>query len=277
MGRLVLLTTPIGNIKDITIRAKEKLESAELIVAEDTRSLKELLHILGISISGKQVLSFHDQSPTSQISLLQKELEQDKELVLVSEAGSPIISDPAYPLVKMALDNGHEVDSLPGASSPICALELSGLAPNPFHFVGFLPRGDKEKTNTLGQALDWRGTVIFFESGQRLESTLKIIGELDPSASVVVARELTKKFQTIYRFIAADWTSQLEAMTMKGEFVVLVESTSKKRASSIQSEEIGQLAQACLERPGDKGLSKLLAAILGRSPKEIYSQLINKS
>ena len=144
MAGLTLITVPIGNLEDITFRAKQKLVECTTIVAEDTRVLKELLSRLEVDYSEKRIWAFHDHSEDTSLQGMLKAM-QEGELAYVSDAGSPVISDPALPLVKIALENDLAVDALPGVNAPIAALELSGLPATPFHFHGFLGR-DKGKS-----------------------------------------------------------------------------------------------------------------------------------
>jgi 16S rRNA (cytidine1402-2'-O)-methyltransferase len=165
MGKLVLLTLPIGNIDDITKRVLNSLLEAKTLIAEDTRTIKNQLNKLSIDSSNKKIISFHDQSGETKTKNLLEELEHS-DLYLVSEAGSPYISDPAYPLVKMALELGYEVDSYSGISAVTQSLELSGLPPIPFHFHGFPPRDSgKRKAYFQKEVASVYGTHIFFEGG----------------------------------------------------------------------------------------------------------------
>jgi len=159
VGKIILLNTPIGNLGDLTPRVLEALKTGRVFAVEDTRVFKELLNHLEITLEGKNIFSFHDQSNPKEIERL-LELATQQDLYLVSDAGSPIISDPAYPIVSNARKAAIEIDSYSGVSSPIMALELSGLPPMPFTFHGFLPR-DKGPKENIFLTLN-RGTHIFF-------------------------------------------------------------------------------------------------------------------
>lgn len=272
MGKIILLNTPIGNLSDLTPRVREALETGEVFAAEDTRVFRELLNHLGISVSGKKIISLHDQSEDRDVEkILQFALAGD--VYVASEAGSPIISDPAYPLVCAAYEKGIPVESYSGVSSPIMALELSGLPPLPFQFHGFLPR-ESGKRRKIFEGLG-EGTHIFFEAPTRIEDTVNDLAVTHPDSRVALVRELSKKFQEVLRFQAKDWGEVQKNLTVKGEFVLLFHVPSK---TSTDFKELRELAQEILAKgAGPKLLSKLLAIILDRPTKEIYSGLTRQN
>lgn len=269
MGKIILLNTPIGNLGDITPRVLEALKSGTLFAAEDTRVFKELLSHLGISLQGKRVYSLHDQSEGGVVKKLIQEAHKE-DLYVTSDAGSPIISDPAYPLVVAAYEEKIKVESYSGISSPVMALELSGLPPIPFHFHGFLPRESSKKGKVFADLS--LGTHIYFEAPTRIAETLDIMSEKAPELQVAVVRELSKKFEQVLKFKAQDWKTFKNELVQKGEFVILIHQNQEN--SGAQSSELKELAQELLAKgAGPKQLSKLLSAILDRSSKEIYSEL----
>ncbi len=272
MGKIILLNTPIGNLSDLTPRVREALEKGEVFAVEDTRVFKDLLNHLGISVSGKRILSLHDQSETRELDKI-IELALNGEVYVASEAGSPIISDPAYPLVCAAYERGIDVESFSGVSSPVMALELSGLPPLPFQFHGFLPResGKRQKIfENLGG-----GTHIFFEAPTRIEDTMEDLLRALPEVRVALVRELSKKFQEVLRFRADEWTERKKSLIVKGEFVLMFHKLDSK---VVGSKELTALAQEMLANgAGPKLLAKLLAEILDRPTKEIYSELTRQN
>jgi len=268
VGKIILLNTPIGNLGDLTPRVLTALTEGETFAVEDTRVFRELLNHLGISLNGKKIFSLHDQSEQSQTQRM-LELAKTGDLYVASEAGSPIVSDPAFPLVVAAYEMGIEVDSYSGVSSPIMALELSALPPIPFHFHGFLPREAGKRAKIFEEA--GYGTHIFFEAPTRIEDTLDELSQLLPEVSVAVVRELSKKFQQVIRFKASEWTVRKKEVIFKGEFILLIH---KNEAKAAMSGDLKELAQEMLvNKAGPKTLAKLLAAILQRSTKDIYSEL----
>ena len=271
MGKIILLNTPIGNLGDLTPRVLEALQKGETFAVEDTRVFKDLLNHLGISVSGKKIYSLHDQSESNQVERL-IDVAKSHHLYVASEAGSPIVSDPAYPLIVAAYRCGLEIESFSGISSPIMALELSGLPPIPFHFHGFLPREMAKKTKVWSD-LQY-GTHIFFEAPTRIEETLDQLCADYPDLQIALVRELSKKFQQVERFFAKEWDSIKQKVTFKGEFVLLVHSSSYQQASS---HHLKSLAEDILTHGATpKNLSKLLSDILDRPTKDIYGEL-NKS
>jgi 16S rRNA (cytidine1402-2'-O)-methyltransferase len=268
VGKIILLNTPIGNLGDLTPRVLEAFNQGETFAVEDTRVFKELLNHLGVSLTGKRIFSLHDQSEKTQVDKL-LEYAATGDLYVASEAGSPIVSDPAYPLILRAYEKGFEVDSYSGVSSPIMALELSALPPIPFQFHGFLPRESGKRAKIFQEA--GYGTHIFFEAPTRIEDTLDELAKLMPELQVAVVRELSKKFQQVMRFKAAEWSHLKASMTYKGEFILLIH---KPEQVGQMSGEVRLLAQELLaNQGGPKTLAKLLGAILDRPTKDIYSEL----
>lgn len=191
------------------------------------------------------------------------------DLYVASEAGSPIISDPAYPLVQLAYERGIKVESYSGVSSPVMALELSGLPPIPFQFHGFLPR-ESGKRIKIFESVGY-GTHIFFEAPTRVEETLDELAKTKPDCELVIVRELSKKFEQVVRLKAHEWSEKKKEVTFKGEFVFLFHN---KELSGGTSRETIQLAQEILASGASpKQIAKLLSTILDRSTKEIYSEL----
>lgn len=254
----------------MTSRALNVLKQQEVILAEDTRVLKKLCESVGIDVSQKRIFSFNDHDQNN-INGFINLLNQGNDLCLVSDAGSPIISDPAYPLVKSVLENGHQIDSIPGISSVIVALELSGLPPHPFTFHGFFPR-EQGKREELGDLLLERGqTHIFFESPHRILDCIDFLTSHLKDCRFSVSRELTKKFQETLRFNSKDWSEIKESLVVKGEFVVVINLPQVN--GSLQSGKLQSLAQEVLERADQKKISKLLSQILNQNAKEIYQLL----
>ncbi len=272
VGKIILLNTPIGNLSDLTPRVREALEKGETFAAEDTRVFRDLLNHLGISVSGKKIVSLHDQSEDRDLDKIIS-MAETGDVYVTSEAGSPIISDPAYPLVCAAYEKGIEVESYSGVSSPVMALELSGLPPLPFQFHGFLPR-ESSKRQKIFSAVG-TGTHIFFEAPTRIEDTMDDLALAQPDVQVALVRELSKKFQEVLRFKARDWEEKKKGLIVKGEFVLLFHNPVAKTSDF---KELKELAQEILAKgAGPKILSKLLALILDRPTKEIYSELTRQN
>lgn len=271
MAGIYLVTTPIGNIQDITYRAKQLIESSQYIYCEDTRVFKKLAKLLAIDVSAKYINSYHDHSSQLKLDNL-VELAHDHDCLFLSDAGSPIISDPAFPLIQLALEKDVSIFSVSGISSIIAALELSALAPIPFHFHGFLARDKSKKNKDFEMLGNIYGTHIFFEGVSRVIATIEEICALYPEFDFAVARELTKEFETVYRFKGSEFQNIKNSIVEKGEFVILIHNPQKQ--SNQVNDKLISLAREIIDggaRP--KPLSKLLAMITGDNGKDIYKKL----
>ncbi len=272
-GSLVLLTLPIGNPEDISLRALEVLKSKELFVSEDTRTFKRLLDHFSIDATQKRIISFHDHSHEKKYKEIFEILKNHRDVYFVSEAGSPIVSDPAYPLVRYCLENNVAIDSIGGISSVISALELSGLRSQPFQFIGFLPRKDSQIKEIFKSLYQYRGTSIIFESPRRLEATLKLLIETQLNFRVSIVKEITKTFQNVYRYnhpTEIDFTE----IDFRGEFVLTLEAQNQEE-NNLDNEHLQQLARNVLNNQGKKkDLAKLLGEILSIDSKEMYKELV---
>lgn len=272
MSELVLLTLPIGNNQDITLRAKQVLIQSDYILAEDTRVFKAFCKHNDIETKYKNIDSFHDHTSESKMIELINTLKKQS-IVLVSDAGSPIISDPAFPLVEAAVKNNIEIQSVPGVSSIIVALELSSLPPVPFHFHAFIPRDSGKKLKFAKELGSTYGTHIFFEGVSRVKSTLELLTNIYPNFDFCVARELTKQFQSIYRFKGTQWEQIEDEMVYKGEFVILLHNPNNSQSLD---EDIKILAQQIYDNGiHPKKLSKLISKIIDVPTKEVYQKLQN--
>ena len=261
------LNFPVITIRDM-VRAQETLL--------EHLKIDKLLSVLGIESKNYNIQSFHDHSQ-DKVEYIISSLENGLDIYLVSDAGSPIVSDPAFPLVRAAIDAGINIQTIPGCSAVTSALELSGLPPAPFMFWGFLARDDSSK-RVFFEKLSAKVTHIFFESPHRIEKTLKLIGESRPTCQIVVAREITKKFESIYRFEAQQFCSDQLNIIKKGEFVVLCHDFNDqngKSSSTLTSKQIEKAAMSYIEKGSTKNLSKLIALCLGKAPKEAYELLLS--
>lgn len=271
MSSLILVTLPIGNAKDITLRALESLKTGTYFYAEDTRVFKKLLELLEIDSSTKQIDSFHDHSE-GKIPQIVEKLHSGKDVYLVSDAGSPVISDPAFPIIRKAIELGLSVKTIPGVTSVVTALELSGLPPHPFHFWGFIARSAHEKKTFFEQLSGIKGTHIFFEAPHRIYETVEVFFETMPETELVVTRELTKMYESVARLKRDDLKMLSTLVLDKGEFVVLFHNDETKNANF--NELSAMVTEYLSGKPGTKKLAKIFAKILGADQKMIYDQLI---
>ena len=222
MSILYIVATPIGNLADITIRARETLNKVDLILCEDTRITQKLLSHCGIKTP---TLSYHQHSKLKKINYILKLLEEGKNLALVSDAGTPGISDPGNKLVDeviKSLNDEVKIVAIPGPSATITAASISGFPMDKFIFLGFPPAKRKRK-KFFDQVINSKYPVILYESPYRIIKTLKELSFLISNREIVVCRELTKKFETIYRGKIEQVIKEIEKDKIKGEFVVIVE------------------------------------------------------
>ena len=197
---LYFVGTPIGSARDITLRALDVLASADVLAAEDTRSLRHLMDIHGVPLNGRQVQSYHDHSGDGATARLLGALADGQSVAYASEAGMPLIADPGYGLSRAAAEAGHLVTAAPGPSAVVTALTLGGLPTDAFFFDGFLPSAKAARRNRLSELQDVPGTLVFYESPKRVAQTLADAAEiLGPDRPAVLARELTKKFEELRR------------------------------------------------------------------------------
>ncbi len=215
---LYVVSTPIGNLKDITLRAIGILGDVDLILAEDTRTSSVLLNHYQIK---KQLISYHEFNKDKKESSIIDALENGKSIALISDAGTPGINDPGYEIIKKVIESGYYVVSIPGPSAILAALVSSGLIIQPFTFLGFLPRKKNEMKNVLSRYINRLETLVIYESPLRIAKTLKTIYDVIGDRKLVLARELTKKFETIIRTTLKQ--SQDIEHNKKGEYVILIE------------------------------------------------------
>jgi len=218
-GTLYLVATPIGNLEDITLRALRTLRECDVVAAEDTRHSGQLLKHFGIS---KPLLSYFQFNEAKRSEEILQRLGRGEKVVLVTDAGTPAISDPGERVVRAALAAGYRVESVPGPCALISALTASGLPADEFHFIGFLAHKSGQRRSRLESLNNVPGTLVFYESPYRILKLLEELGQAMPTRPVVLARELTKKFEEYLRGTAAQLMEQLKNRAIRGEFVVLV-------------------------------------------------------
>ncbi len=218
-GTLYIVSTPIGNLEDITLRALRILKEVDLIACEDTRVTRKLLTHYQIS---KPLVSYFQQNQLFRIPYLIGKLKEGTKLALVSDAGTPGISDPGFFLIQEAIKEEIKIIPLPGASAAITALVVSGLPADDFIFIGFLPRKRGKITKELLKANELKKTIVFYESPYRIKKTLEIIKEILPEAKMSLARELTKIFEEVLRGSAEDLLNQIGSRQLKGEIIVVL-------------------------------------------------------
>lgn len=280
-GKLYLVATPIGNLEDMTYRAIRTLREADIIAAEDTRQTRKLLS--HFEITPGKLLSYHEHNKAASGPELIRLIIEGKNLALVSDAGLPAISDPGSDLVKLALEAGISVIPIPGANAALSALIVSGLPTERFQFVGFLPRDNKDRDSLLHSLQDEEHTLLLYESPHRLVKTLEaLLGALG-NRSVVLARELTKRYEEMARGLVSECLQWLEEHPPLGEYVIVVsganpDEVKEKKDAWWQQLSIEDHVSHYEEQEGisRKEAMKKAAADRGVSKRDIYKQLLEE-
>jgi len=267
---LKFIPTPIGNPQDITIRTLREFEQASLFLCEDTRNTKKLLDILAqrfeFTIPNAQFLSFHEHNGKERLKEVASRLESEN-VVYVSDAGMPIISDPGQILVEYCQKEGIEYDILPGANALLVAYSASGFDSGKFLFWGFLPHKGSNRSSELSKVLNMQVDIILYESPYRIEKLIQEITNIDENREIFLAKELTKKFQKYYKGKAKEILNQLSSINLKGEWVVVIKAKSEQNRV-LYLEDILKLDIA------PKIKAKILSKITDKSTKEWYKELI---
>ena len=273
-GMLYLCATPIGNLGDMTPRAVETLQNVDLIAAEDTRNSIKLLNHFGIRTS---MTSYHEYNKVEKADYLVEQIQQGKNVALISDAGTPAISDPGEVLVQKCQERGITVTSLPGPAACITALTLSGLSSRRFCFEGFLPSDKKEKAQILAELKEESRTIVIYEAPHHLVRTLGELYEALGERRITLCRELTKKFETILPTTIGEALSPYEREEPRGEYVLVVEGKSlrqkeEERQDSWQSMTVEE-HMALYEKGGmdQKTAMKQVAKDRGVPKREIYA------
>ncbi|MCM1040121.1 MAG: 16S rRNA (cytidine(1402)-2'-O)-methyltransferase [Ruminococcus sp.] len=278
-GTLYLCATPIGNLKDMTPRVIETLQDADIIAAEDTRNSIRLLNHFAIKTS---MTSYHEYNKIEKADYLVEQLMQGKNVALITDAGTPAISDPGEVLVQKCQQAGIVVTSLPGASACITALILSGLSTRRFCFEGFLPADKKEKAEILEELREETRTVILYEAPHHLVRTLQELYDTVGDRKITLCRELTKKFETILPTTLAEALSLYEKEEPRGEYVLVMEGKSRQEIKEAEIRAWQEMSveehMAYYEKEGmdRKTAMKQVAKDRGVTKREIYQYFLQK-
>ena len=276
-GKLYLCATPIGNLEDITFRVLRTLKEVDLIAAEDTRNSIKLLNHFDIHTP---MTSYHEYNKIEKAEVLIRKMQEGTNIALITDAGTPGISDPGEDLVRMCYEAGIEVTSLPGPAACITALTLSGLQTRRFAFEAFLPSDKKERQAVLAELVDETRTMILYEAPHRLVKTLKELLETLGNRKMTLCRELTKKHETAFASTIEDILKFYETQEPKGECVLVIEG--KSRAELVQESRakweemsVGEHMEVYLSQGMDKKEAmKAVAKDRGVSKRDIYQALL---
>lgn len=265
---LYLLATPLGTARDITLRTLDVLASADVLAAEDTRTLKKLMEIHGIALGARPVISYHDHNGARARPKLLEALAAGKSVAYASEAGTPMIADPGYHLVRDVQAAGFGVTSLPGPSAVITALTLGGLPTDVFTFAGFLPNAKAARRKALAGFADIEGTLVFYESPKRVAGMIADASDiLGATREARICRELTKKFEEVIAGSLGELSEVLAERSLKGEIVVLI---GKGAPLEVTQEALQEALEALLQDMSLRDAADKLAADTGVRRRKIY-------
>lgn len=264
---LHFIATPIGAARDITLRALDILASADVLAAEDTRTLRHLMEIHGVALGGRPLLAYHDHNGDRMRPRLLRALEEGKSVAYASEAGTPLVADPGFQLSRAAIAAGHAVLAAPGPSAVLAALTVAGLPSDRFLFAGFPPAAAGARKRFLEELATVPATLVFYESPKRVSRTL---GEMVPifgNREAAVCRELTKRFEEVTRGPLESLAEQFTGRVVKGEIVVLVDRPGPVRADAASVE---QALMAALQGQSVKDAAASVAHLLGLPKRDVY-------
>lgn len=271
-GKLYVVATPIGNLEDISIRAKRTLEETSWIACEDTRHSRRLLDYLGIK---KTLYPLHEFNEKNQASQLIQKLESGESGALISDAGTPLISDPGFELIKLAYEAQVQVVPIPGACALITALSALAIGTSRFYFEGFLPSKASARLQRLNELKTFSETLIFYEAPHRIQETLKALKNVFEAERLVgVGRELTKKFESFYR--ATLGTLVLEDIPEKGEFVIVLSGLPKEELKE-EGEGFERVLKILMIQLPLKQAVSLTCEITGAKKNEVYDRALKLS
>lgn len=265
---LHFLATPIGAARDITLRALDILASADVIAAEDTRSLRRLMEIHGIALAGRPLWAYHDHNGEAVRPRILKALADGRSVAYASEAGTPLVADPGYQLARAAIEAGFPVLAAPGPSAVLAALTVSGLPTDRFLFAGFPPATRAARRRWLGELADVPATLVFYESPRRVGEMLADLADiLGDERAGAVCRELTKRFEEVRRASLGALAAEFSDAAVKGEIVVLVDRAAPRRAGR---EDIEAALRARLPAMRVRDAATEVAELLGAPRRDVY-------
>ncbi|ADE84229.1 16S rRNA (cytidine(1402)-2'-O)-methyltransferase [Rhodobacter capsulatus] len=269
---LHFVSTPIGAARDITLRGLDILREAEVLAAEDTRTLRHLMDIHGIPLAGRPLVAYHDHNGEAVRPRLLAALAEGKAVAYASEAGTPLVADPGFQLGRAAIAAGHRVFAAPGPSAVLAALTVSGLPSDRFLFAGFPPNTAQARRKWIAEFAQVPATLVFYESPKRVKEMLTdLASELGADREAVLCRELTKRFEEVRRGTLADLVAGCADAPIKGEIVVLVD---RSRAPRFGPEDVEAALRDRLQRLSVKDAAAEVAEMLGLPRREVYQRAL---
>ncbi|MFY9239868.1 MAG: 16S rRNA (cytidine(1402)-2'-O)-methyltransferase [Roseovarius sp.] len=265
---LYLVATPIGAARDITLRTLDILASADVLAAEDTRSLRKLMDIHGIALGDRPLVAYHDHNGDRARPRLLAAMQDGKSVVYASEAGTPMVADPGFDLARAAVAEGHGLISAPGPSAVITALTVAGLATDRFLFAGFLPNTASQRKTALKALSSVPATLVFYESPKRVAAMLRDAAAiLGGAREAAVCRELTKKFEEVQRGCLSDLAAEAAANPRKGEMVVLI---ARGDSENLSEDDVESMVKTALENMSVRDAADYVAAKTGQKRRMVY-------
>lgn len=272
---LHLVAVPIGAARDITLRALDVLAGADVLAAEDTRTLRHLMEIHGIALNGRPLVAYHDHNEAEALPRLMAALREGKSVAYAPEAGTPLVSDPGFGLARAAAAEGVAVIAVPGASAVLAALAVSGLPSDRFLFAGFPPAAAGERARFLAELAPLRATLILYESPRRLGRLLaELATALGADRQAAVCRELTKRFEEVSRGPLGDLATRFAGAEPKGEIVLVIDRAPDRTEDAASLED---LLRAALARASVKDAVAEVAAATGASKRDVYQLALKLS
>ena len=270
---LHLVAVPIGAARDITLRALDVLAGADVLAAEDTRTLRHLMEIHGIALNGRPLVAYHDHNEAEALPRLMAALREGKSVAYAPEAGTPLVSDPGFGLARAAAAEGLAVVAVPGASAVLAALAVSGLPSDRFMFAGFPPSATGERARFIAELAAVRATVILYESPRRLGRLLGELAEgMGGGRQAAVCRELTKRFEEVSRATLAELATQFADAEPRGEIVLVID-----RGAEVEADEatLEDMLREAMQRLSVKDAAAEIAAKTGASKRTVYQLALN--
>ena len=263
-----LVGVPIGTARDITLRALDVLASADLLAAEDTRSLRRLMDIHGVPLGSRQIVALHDHSGSQVLARLRAAVEGGQSVAYASEAGMPLIADPGFELSRMARDNDLPLTCVPGPSAVLTALAIGGMPTDAFHFAGFLPNAKAARCRALEDLTDVAATLVCYESPKRIAAMLRDAADvLGPDRQAAVCRELTKKFEEVRRGTLGTLADAIAQKPPKGEIVVLID---RPRSDTVKEIDLTSVLKEAMETMSMRDAVAAITVTHGLPRRKVY-------
>ncbi|WP_435257715.1 16S rRNA (cytidine(1402)-2'-O)-methyltransferase [Thioclava sp. FR2] len=271
---LHFLSTPIGAARDITLRALDLLAGADVLAAEDTRSLRHLMEIHGIALGGRPLVAYHEHNEGQALPRLMRALEEGKSVAYASEAGTPLVSDPGFGLARAVIAAGLPITAAPGPSAAICALTVSGLPSDRFLFAGFIPSASGARKSFLENLSSVQATLILYESPKRVRETFRDLVEYFGSdRQAAICRELTKRFEEVSRGDLGALAADLEDREVKGEIVLVIDRAPERQATA---ETVEVALDKAMETMSVKDAAAAVAEAYGLPRRQVYQMALER-